>query len=184
MNKYLHISRFTTRLLLLWCLFLAATLIVLAATHQLGANVIAFHALTLDGFLASLLMGLRVIVLFLVFSTLPMRWPVTLLTFLSLTIAMVALSQVISVILQGHLLVSLAYVLFVGAFCAFLFTAIYLVSETINGNTWGDADQQSKSYLLCWLKSLLATLRRLSLPLLVSLLLFSVLLPLTNHVTF
>jgi hypothetical protein len=58
----LHISRFTTRVLTVWSLLLALTLITLTVTHIVTPNPISFHALSLDGFLASLLMGLRVIV--------------------------------------------------------------------------------------------------------------------------
>jgi hypothetical protein len=113
-----------------------------------------------------------------------MRWPVTLLTFLSLTIGIAALSQFIGVVMQGHALVSLSYLAFIAVFCAFLYTAVYLTSETIEGNAWGEPGNTDQRYLVCWLKSLLTNLRRFSVPLLVTLLLFSVLLPLTNHVTF
>ncbi|MDT6981319.1 hypothetical protein [Levilactobacillus zymae] len=176
----LQISRFTTRILIGWCVFLFAILLTLGFSHLLEPHVITLHALTLDGFLASVLMGLRVIVLFLVFSTIPMRWPITLLSFISLTIAIVAVYQFITVVLTGNLLVILAYLVFVGAFLALLYTAILMTSEIINHNHW----EQGGGYLKHWGLSLLANIRQFSLPLLLSLLIFSIALPLTNSVTF
>ncbi|GEO74958.1 hypothetical protein FD30_GL002155 [Levilactobacillus namurensis DSM 19117] len=177
----LYISRFTTRILTGWCVVLAIILLTLTLSHVVTPNTITLHPFTFNGFLAALLMGLRIIVLFLVFSTLPMRWPVTLLTFLSLTMGIVAISQFVSVLLQGQPLVILLYLVFILAFCGLLYIAIVLTSETIQHNDWG---QNQKGYLINWGTSLLSSLRRFSLPLLVALVVYSVVLPLTNHVTF
>lgn len=176
----LGISRFTSRILIGWCVLLFAILLVLNLAHVSAANPIAFHALTLNGFLASLLMGLRIIVLFLVFSTLPKRWPVTLLAFLSLTMAIVAITQLVSVVLAGNLGVSLLYLVFVASFCGLLYTAIMTTSQTIMHNAW---DEDHK-YFISWFQSLMDNIRRYSLPLLGFLLVFSFALSMTYAVTF
>lgn len=176
----LHISRFTTRILMGWCVFLFVILLALGFSHMITPHVISLHALTLDSWLASVLMGLRVIVLFLVFSTIPMRWPITLLSFISLTIAVVAIYQFITVLMTGNFLVMLAYLVFVGAFLALLYTAILMASDIIEHNHW----EKGGGYFKNWGLSLLSNVRQYSLPLLISLVVFSVALPLTNSVTF
>ncbi|QMU08262.1 hypothetical protein [Levilactobacillus suantsaii] len=176
----LHLSRFTTRILLGWCLLLAVILVVLGSLHAMQPHLITLHALTLDGFLASALMGLRLVVLFLVFSTIPMRWPVTLLSFLSLTIGIVALYQLIPVMFRGPALLALVYLAFVASMLGLLFTAILTTSETITRNDWAKGD----SYFKHWGLALLSSIRDYSLPLLVSLIVFSLSLALTNSVTF
>jgi len=179
----LRISRFTTRILLGWTILLIVALLTLTFAHVVVPNQVTFHALTLNSFFASLLMGLRIMVLFLVFSTLPMLWPVTLLSFLCLTIGSVALAQLVGVFMQGSFVLSLVYLVFVVTFCGFLYTAVLLTNETIMGNGWGEPGNE-KGYLINWLTSLLNTLRRVSLPILVLLLVSSVTLALTNTVNF
>lgn len=176
----LHLSHLVTRLLSVWGIFLFIMLLILNFAHLIQPHPVTLHALTLDGFLASLLMGLRLVVLFLVFSTIPMRWPVTLLSFMSLTISVVAVGQFIVVLFTNSLLVSLAYLVFAASLVALVITTVFAAGETILHNPW----QGGSGYFKRWGLSLLARLRQYSLPLLLSLLVFSLALPLTNSVTF
>ncbi|GEO69719.1 hypothetical protein [Levilactobacillus acidifarinae] len=176
----LRISRFTTKVLMGWCVLLFVVLLALGFSHLVEPHAITLHALTLNGFLASILMGLRVIVLFLVFSTIPMRWPITLLAFMTLTIGVVATYQFITVVLAGNFLVMFLYLIFVIAFLVLLYTAILMTSETIIHNDW----EKGGSYLKHWGLALLNSIRQYSLPLLISLVISSLALTLTNSVTF